>query len=116
MNLHHFFFFTHLYILYCFGSEKSPNGLPYPLSIALVLIGCSLVFSLIAFVKGGPSSILAAVAKSGFTAAFSLIFVSEIGDKVIFLHCFCLYQTPFFFNFIKVLNFCLLLEGLCITT
>lgn len=70
--------------LLCFGSEKSPSGLPYPLSIALVLIGCGLVFSLIAFVKGGPSSILAAVAKSGFTAAFSLIFVSEIGDKVTF--------------------------------
>ncbi|KAG6597316.1 protein PAM71-homolog, chloroplastic [Cucurbita moschata] len=66
-------------------TEKSPNGLPYPLSIALVLIGCSLVFSLIAFVKGGPSSILAAVAKSGFTAAFSLIFVSEIGDKTFFI-------------------------------
>ncbi|XP_022157986.1 protein PAM71-homolog, chloroplastic [Momordica charantia] len=66
-------------------TEKSPNGLPYPLSIALVLFGCSLVFSLIAFVKGGPSSILAAVAKSGFTAAFSLIFVSEIGDKTFFI-------------------------------
>lgn len=66
-------------------TEKSPNGLPYPLSFALVLIGCGLVFSLIAFVKGGPSSILAAVAKSGFTAAFSLIFVSEIGDKTFFI-------------------------------
>ncbi|XP_011650895.1 protein PAM71-homolog, chloroplastic [Cucumis sativus] len=66
-------------------TEKSPSGLPYPLSIALVLIGCGLVFSLIAFVKGGPSSILAAVAKSGFTAAFSLIFISEIGDKTFFI-------------------------------
>jgi hypothetical protein len=51
--------------------------------VALVLLGCGLVFSLIAFVRGGPSTILAAIAKSGFTAAFSLIFVSEIGDKVI---------------------------------
>ena len=56
--------------------------MPYPLSIALVLFGCALVFSLVNFVKGGPSSLLAAVAKSGFTAAFTLIFVSEIGDKV----------------------------------
>jgi putative Ca2+/H+ antiporter (TMEM165/GDT1 family) len=56
--------------------------MPYALSIALVLFGCALVFSLVTFVKGGPSSLLAAVAKSGFTAAFTLIFVSEIGDKV----------------------------------
>lgn len=60
-----------------------PTQIPYPVSIAFVLFGCALVFSLIAFVKGGPSSVLAAIAKSGFTAAFTLIFVSEIGDKVI---------------------------------
>ncbi|KAF2285589.1 hypothetical protein GH714_005647 [Hevea brasiliensis] len=35
--------------------------------------------------KCGPSSILAAVAKSGLTAAFTLIFVSEIGDKTFFI-------------------------------
>lgn len=64
------------------GSEALPSKIPYPLAIALVLCGCSLVFSLIAFTKGGPSSLIAAFAKSGFTAAFSLIFVSEIGDKV----------------------------------
>ncbi|GAV76632.1 LOW QUALITY PROTEIN: UPF0016 domain-containing protein, partial [Cephalotus follicularis] len=64
--------------------EKPPSQLPYPLSIALVLFGCALVFSLIAFVKG-PSSLLAAIAKSGFTAAFMLIFVSEIGDKTFFI-------------------------------
>ncbi|KAB5573177.1 hypothetical protein DKX38_000371 [Salix brachista] len=61
---------------------KPPSKIPYPLSIAIVLLGCALVFSLIAFVRGGPSSILAAIAKSGLTAAFTLIFVSEIGDKV----------------------------------
>ncbi|KAL2326579.1 hypothetical protein Fmac_025637 [Flemingia macrophylla] len=60
---------------------KPPNQIPYPLAIVFVLLGCSLVFSLIAFLKGGPSSVLAAIAKSGFTAAFTLIFVSEIGDK-----------------------------------
>ncbi|KAK7344539.1 hypothetical protein VNO77_14262 [Canavalia gladiata] len=64
---------------------KPPNRIPYPLSIAFVLLGCAFVFSLIAFVKGGPSSIVAAIAKSGFTAAFTLIFVSEIGDKTFFI-------------------------------
>nr|ACU21240.1 unknown [Glycine max] len=64
---------------------KPPDRIPYPLSIAFVLLGCALVFSLIAFVKGGPSSVLAAIAKSGFTAAFTLIFVSEIGDKTFFI-------------------------------
>lgn len=62
-----------------------PPQIPYPVSIASVLFGCALVFSLIAFVKGGPSSVLAAIAKSGFTAAFTLIFVSEIGDKTFFI-------------------------------
>lgn len=65
--------------------EKSPDRIPYPLSIAIVLLGCALVFSLIAFVQGEPSSLLAAISKSGFTAAFTLIFVSEIGDKTFFI-------------------------------
>ncbi|GAB4851412.1 Protein PAM71-, chloroplastic [Ancistrocladus abbreviatus] len=65
--------------------EKPPNRIPYPLSIAMVLFGCALVYSLIMFVKRGPPSILAAIAKSGFTAAFTLIFVSEIGDKTFFI-------------------------------
>ncbi|KAK7290440.1 hypothetical protein RIF29_04871 [Crotalaria pallida] len=64
---------------------KPPNRVPYPISIALVLFGCALLFSLIAFLKGGPSAVLAAIAKSGFTAAFTLIFVSEIGDKTFFI-------------------------------
>lgn len=65
--------------------EKPPDRIPYPFSIAIVLFGCALVFSLIIFTKGGPSSLLAAIAKSGFTAAFTLIFVSEIGDKTFFI-------------------------------
>ncbi|XP_073056360.1 protein PAM71-homolog, chloroplastic-like [Primulina eburnea] len=64
--------------------EASPDRIPYPISIALVLFVCGLVFLLIAFGRG-PSSILPAIAKSGFTAAFSLIFVSEIGDKTFFI-------------------------------
>ncbi|XP_059632259.1 protein PAM71-homolog, chloroplastic [Cornus florida] len=65
--------------------DKPPNRIPYTLSIAVVLFGCALLYSLIAFVKGGPSSLLEAIAKSGFTAAFTLIFVSEIGDKTFFI-------------------------------
>ncbi|XP_060180292.1 protein PAM71-homolog, chloroplastic [Lycium barbarum] len=65
--------------------EALPSQIPYPLSIALVLCGCALIFSLITFTKGGPSSLVAAFSKSGFTAAFSLIFVSEIGDKTFFI-------------------------------
>ncbi|KAM1499790.1 hypothetical protein ACFX14_022423 [Malus domestica] len=65
--------------------EKHPVQIPYPLSVGLVPLGCALVFALIAFVKGGPSALLAAIAKSGFTAAFSLISVSEIGDKTFFI-------------------------------
>ncbi|CAH9122286.1 unnamed protein product [Cuscuta epithymum] len=65
--------------------EQLPGQFPYPLSIALVLCGCAIVFSLIAFVKRGPSLTLTAFSKSGFAAAFSLIFVSEIGDKTFFI-------------------------------
>lgn len=65
--------------------EKPPNRLSYILSIASVLFGCAVIYSLIVFAKGGPSAVVAAIAKSGFTAAFSLIFVSEIGDKTFFI-------------------------------
>ncbi|XP_068658020.1 protein PAM71-homolog, chloroplastic [Aristolochia californica] len=66
-------------------SAKPLKGVPFPVPIAGVLVGCALAFSLVAFVKGGPSAVLAAIAKSGFTAAFTLIFVSEIGDKTFFI-------------------------------
>ncbi|KAK8548508.1 hypothetical protein V6N13_054702 [Hibiscus sabdariffa] len=66
-------------------AAKPLSQIPYPLSIAFVLLGCTLLLSLIAFAKGGPASLLAAIAKSGFTAAFTLIFVSEIGDKTFFI-------------------------------
>jgi len=64
---------------------KQSSRISYPLSIAGVLLGCALVFSIIVSIKGGPSSFVAAIAKSGFTAAFTLIFVSEIGDKTFFI-------------------------------
>ncbi|KZV35489.1 hypothetical protein F511_35870 [Dorcoceras hygrometricum] len=65
-------------------SETSHHQFPLPLSIALVLCTCALVYSLIALM-GGPASLLTALAMSGFTAAFSLIFVSEIADKTFFI-------------------------------
>ncbi|KAK1289609.1 hypothetical protein QJS10_CPB18g01851 [Acorus calamus] len=65
--------------------KKPLTGVPYPLQVAGVLLGCGFIFSLIAFMKGGPSALLATIAKSGFTAAFTLIFVSEIGDKTFFI-------------------------------
>ncbi|KAI3951052.1 hypothetical protein MKW92_031580, partial [Papaver armeniacum] len=66
-------------------SEKPPDLVPYVASISAVLVGCASLFLLIAFVNGGPSALLAAIAKSGFPAAFTLIFVSEIGDKTFFI-------------------------------
>lgn len=69
-------------------SAQSSNSLSrtrYLLSIAGILVGCTLLFSLIVSFKGGPSSLVAALAKSGFTAAFTLIFISEIGDKTFFI-------------------------------
>ncbi|KAI3518492.1 hypothetical protein L1887_07293 [Cichorium endivia] len=65
--------------------KKLPDQIPYPVSIALILSGCALIFSIIAFGKSAPSPLLAAISKSGFTAAFTLIFVSEIGDKTFFI-------------------------------
>ncbi|XP_073102964.1 GDT1-like protein 2, chloroplastic isoform X2 [Elaeis guineensis] len=67
------------------GSDKPLSGVRYQLSIAGVLLVCTLAFSLVVFLKGGPSALVKALAKSGFTAAFTLIFVSEIGDKTFFI-------------------------------
>lgn len=64
--------------------ETPHHQFPLPLSLAVVLCACALVYSLIAFTEG-PSSLLKSLAKSGFTAAFSLIFVSEIADKTFFI-------------------------------
>ncbi|XP_073012780.1 GDT1-like protein 2, chloroplastic [Typha latifolia] len=73
------------------SSETSPKKVKplsragYLLSIASVLFICTVAFSLIVFFKGRPSAVIDALAKSGFTAAFTLIFVSEIGDKTFFI-------------------------------
>ncbi|CAM0884404.1 unnamed protein product [Alopecurus aequalis] len=54
-------------------------------AIAAVLLLCSLASTFFIFFKGQPSAVVASLAKSGFTAAFTLIFVSEIGDKTFFI-------------------------------
>ncbi|CAL5035562.1 unnamed protein product [Urochloa decumbens] len=54
-------------------------------SIGAVLLLCALAAGFFVFFKGQPSAVVSALAKSGFTAAFSLIFVSEIGDKTFFI-------------------------------
>ncbi|KAG2565280.1 hypothetical protein PVAP13_7NG063600 [Panicum virgatum] len=52
-------------------------------SIGAVLLLCTLAAGF--FFKGQPSAVVSMLAKSGFTAAFTLIFVSEIGDKTFFI-------------------------------
>jgi putative Ca2+/H+ antiporter (TMEM165/GDT1 family) len=64
------------------GRAKPLAGYRYIQAIAVVLLLCALASAFIVFFKGQPSAVVAALAKSGFTAAFTLIFVSEIGDKV----------------------------------
>ncbi|XP_040377957.1 GDT1-like protein 2, chloroplastic isoform X2 [Oryza brachyantha] len=64
---------------------KLPSGSRYPQSIAAGILLCAVASAFIVFFKGQPSAVVAMLAKSGFTAAFTLIFVSEIGDKTFFI-------------------------------
>ncbi|CAD6261326.1 unnamed protein product [Miscanthus lutarioriparius] len=64
---------------------KQLSGSRYLQSIGAVLLLCALATSFFVFFKGQPSAVVAMLAKSGFTAAFTLIFVSEIGDKTFFI-------------------------------
>ncbi|TVU07246.1 hypothetical protein EJB05_47293 [Eragrostis curvula] len=64
---------------------KPLSGSRYLQSIGAVLLLCALASAFFVFFKGEPSAVVAMLAKSGFTAAFSLIFVSEIGDKTFFI-------------------------------
>lgn len=64
---------------------KPVSGSRYMQAVAAVLLLCALASAFIVFFKGQPSAVVAALAKSGFTAAFTLIFVSEIGDKTFFI-------------------------------
>eukprot|EP00268_Persea_americana_P051806 TRINITY_DN574_c3_g1_i1.p1 TRINITY_DN574_c3_g1~~TRINITY_DN574_c3_g1_i1.p1 ORF type:complete len:350 (-),score=62.83 TRINITY_DN574_c3_g1_i1:723-1772(-) len=62
---------------------KPYTRIPLQVFVAGVILGCALAFY--AFLKGGPSPLLTAISKTGFTAAFTLISVSEIGDKTFFI-------------------------------
>ncbi|EPS74282.1 hypothetical protein M569_00473, partial [Genlisea aurea] len=63
------------------NNASSTSRIPYYIPVAVVV---SVASALVVLTKGS-SSILPALAKSGFTAAFSLIFISEIGDKTFFI-------------------------------
>ncbi|WVZ84025.1 hypothetical protein U9M48_031107, partial [Paspalum notatum var. saurae] len=54
-------------------------------SVGAVLLLCTLATGFLVFFKGQTSAVVDMLAKSGFTAAFALIFVSEIGDKTFFI-------------------------------
>lgn len=74
--------YTELLSLTMHHRAKQLSGSRYLQSIGAVLLLCALATSFLVFFKGQPSAVVAMLAKSGFTAAFTLIFVSEIGDKV----------------------------------
>ncbi|KAG0525065.1 hypothetical protein BDA96_06G023500 [Sorghum bicolor] len=64
---------------------KQLSGSRYLQSIGAVLLLCALAASFFVLFKGQSSAVVAMLAKSGFTAAFTLILVSEIGDKTFFI-------------------------------
>lgn len=64
---------------------KQKGSLHFTRSIVGVLIIVTVAATVLTLISGGPSSLMAAISKSGFTAAFALIFVSEIGDKTFFI-------------------------------
>lgn len=53
--------------------------------VGAVLVVVSLAALVATLASGGPQALAAALSRSGFAAAFSLIFVSEIGDKTFFI-------------------------------
>ncbi|KAF8666089.1 hypothetical protein HU200_053799 [Digitaria exilis] len=64
---------------------KPLSGSSYLQFIGAALLLCILAAVFFVFFKGEPSAVVSMLAKSGFTAAFTLIFVSEIGDKTFFI-------------------------------
>ena len=52
------------------------------LAVTTLIGTATLVGFAVTWKSGGLNAFVQAVAKSGFAAAFALIFVSEIGDKV----------------------------------
>ncbi|XP_024515650.1 GDT1-like protein 2, chloroplastic [Selaginella moellendorffii] len=71
-------------------SQTAPQKMPTRnLQAAGIISGITLVGTIAAvsftLASGGPAALAAAISKSGFYAAFALIFVSEIGDKTFFI-------------------------------
>lgn len=65
--------------------EKQTGRVHFIRSVAGVIVIGTAVAAVVTLVRGGPSALMATISKSGFTAAFSLISVSEIGDKTFFI-------------------------------
>lgn len=68
------------------SDERKQKGILQLIVAVAALIGvATLVAVAVTWASGGPTAFVKAVAKSGFAAAFALIFVSEIGDKTFFI-------------------------------
>eukprot|EP00250_Pteridium_aquilinum_P016916 c23363_g1_i1 orf=595-1635(+) len=68
------------------SDEKKQKGISKLIASVAALMGvATLVAVAVTWASGGPTAFVEAVAKSGFAAAFALIFVSEIGDKTFFI-------------------------------
>lgn len=68
------------------GDDKKQKGiLKLAAATATLIASATLIAVAVTLSRGGLSALVEAIAKSGFTAAFALIFVSEIGDKTFFI-------------------------------
>lgn len=73
--------------LCCRPKEKEKASLRAIIGVAALVGLGTLVGVAVTLANGGPTALMDAIAKSGFSAAFALIFVSEIGDKVYIIVC-----------------------------
>lgn len=71
----------------CRPKEKEKESLRAIIGVAALVGLGTLVGVAVTLANGGPTALMDAIAKSGFSAAFALIFVSEIGDKVYIVVC-----------------------------
>lgn len=65
--------------------NKQKRILELTVGVAALIGAATLAAAAVTWTSGGPTAFVDAVAKSGFAAAFALIFVSEIGDKTFFI-------------------------------
>ncbi|KAJ7533291.1 hypothetical protein O6H91_13G041000 [Diphasiastrum complanatum] len=66
-------------------SDKNTASLQAAGVTALLIVFATVAAVIAILSSGGPTALLTAISKSGFFAAFALIFVSEIGDKTFFI-------------------------------